>query len=69
MRLSFPKFDILIVLLAASSLLLIGCDQKQEAKGPEMGSIEQYLAENPEEALDDPDEAQDEGDEFDASGN
>lgn len=69
MRLISPKFNFLAVLLAASSLAFVGCEQKEEAKGPEMGSIEQYLAENPEEALDDPDEAEDEGDEFDASGN
>lgn len=67
MRFSFLTRLMLVVAAASLSLSLLGCDSKpQEAQGPEMGEIEAYLQEHPEERVDDPDEAGDESEEFEA---
>ena len=66
MRFSLLFRPLLVAFVAALCISVSGCEQKQEAAGPEMGSIEAYLVEHPEEAVDDPDEAGDEAEEFDA---
>ena len=55
-----------VACFACLSLSLAGCEEKPEAAGPEMGSIEAYLEENPDQRVDDEDEAGSEDDEFDA---
>ncbi|MCA9137712.1 MAG: hypothetical protein KDB00_13165 [Planctomycetales bacterium] len=56
-----------ILIAACLSVPLIGCGDKTETKGPEMGSIEAYLQEHPEEREDDPNDPGNETNEFAAS--
>ena len=66
MRYTSIRRFLLILVVASFALPLTGCANKSETTGPEMGSIEAYLEEHPEELQDDPDEAGNEDDEFDA---
>lgn len=54
--------------LVGLCISLSGCGPKTSTTEPEMGSIEAYLEEHPEERVDEEDEAGDEDAEFDASG-
>ncbi|WP_182866462.1 hypothetical protein [Stieleria mannarensis] len=60
---------LLFVLVSISlTIPMSGCGQDMsEPEGPEMGAVEAYLQEHPEEREDNPDEAQSEEDENDAS--
>lgn len=61
------RFFISSVALLLASVSLPGCGSPTEPEGPEMGSVEAYLNEHPEEWEDDGNEAGDENEAFDAA--
>ncbi|PAY18939.1 hypothetical protein CKO51_14020 [Rhodopirellula sp. SM50] len=66
----FSSFSrILLLLLSISfALPLSGCGKDMtESEGPELGAVEAYLQEHPEEREDNPDEAESEEDENEAA--
>lgn len=66
MRLNSYCRVLFCLFISALSVALIGCSEsKPEAAGPELGAIEAYLNEHPEERIDS-DEPQDENEEFEA---
>lgn len=67
MRCSLIARLFIILIAAFLSIPLTGCGESTQPKGPEVGSIEAYLQEHPEEREDDPNEFGNEADEFSAS--
>lgn len=66
MRFTLFNRILFIIIVALLPISLGGCESSTEPKGPEMGAIEAYLQEHPEEREDDPDEAENEAAEFEA---
>ena len=64
---SFDRF-LLLGCVASLCISFSGCGKDTAVTEPELGAIEAYLNEHPEERVDDPDDAQDEAAEF-AAGN
>ncbi|MCC9599209.1 hypothetical protein LOC67_01455 [Stieleria sp. JC731] len=58
------KRQTLILLGCMAVAVTTGCEETKEAQGPELGAIEQYLNENPEERNDDANDFGSEEDEF-----
>ena len=67
MRSDFVCKTLLIACVICVTISFAGCEGSTEPKEPEMGAIEAYLQEHPEELEEDLTEAQSEEDEFGAS--
>ncbi|MCD0460547.1 hypothetical protein U8335_10260 [Roseiconus lacunae] len=55
-----------LVCIMLGLFFAVGCEGDSEAQGPELGEIEQYLNDHPEEREDNPDDFEDEQDELSA---